>query len=102
MLPLPMRLRRQRKLAGEKLQPKYNHTARLRVGGLFACDDSANFDGAVAGRRDARGDGNGFVEPVGFDEEVTAELLLGFGKRAVHDRLLALADANRSGRSGGF
>ena len=76
-----------------------------RFGNPPACpaslDDRPDFDGAEARAGDAGGDGDGFVEILGVDHEITAELLAGFGEWTVGDQALAVAHADAGGRRGG-
>src|SRR5882672_9732460 len=57
--------------------------------------DGPDLDGAVTRVRDARGDADRFVEVLGLDEVVPAELLLGLGEGPVGRDGLAVPHANR-------
>src|SRR5262245_42964677 len=51
-------------------------------------------DAAKRNRRDAPGDRDRLIEGLAFDEVVAADLLLGFGERAVGDGRLAVSGAH--------
>ena len=68
---------------------------------LVELHDRPDFDGARARRRNPRRDLDGFVQVVGVDQVVAAQLFLGFREGAVGGRDLALPDADGRRRLGG-
>src|SRR5579863_7762435 len=72
-----------------------------RIGQSRKIEDGPDFDGALPGSGNPRGDPDRLVEILGLDEEESAQLLAGLGKRAIGHPALALADADaRRGRHG--
>src|SRR5262249_17778426 len=73
--------------------------------GLRDGNDGTNFHAAtaaLAGRGDFRSPGNSFVQILAVQNIVTSELLLGFGKRAVTEERLVVANPDSRGGSGGL
>src|SRR5215467_11376071 len=72
-----------------------------RRGGLGADHNRPDFDRTSASNRNTRSNRDGFVEVLGVDQNVAAQLFLGFGEGAVGNDSLAFANANdRCGRGG--
>ena len=80
--------------AGSSLAPSRVHD------GIGRRHDGTHFDRSGARRGNALGEADGFIEILGVDEVVAAEVLAGFGERAVGRLALAVANANRGGRGG--
>src|SRR5262249_11315143 len=66
---------------------------------LLVHHDRPHLDRPIAGRRDATSERDRLIEIFCFDQVVAAELLAGFGERAVGRDGLAIAHSHR-GRSG--
>src|SRR5580698_3990056 len=65
-------------------------------------DHRPDFDGSLAGARNPARNLDRFVEMLGLDQEITAELLPRFGERSVGHRPLAVADAHAGRRRHGM